>query len=130
MTEPEKGAGRVEREAARALEHVREAQKAARVLLDPAASTRPTWRDYERVIEALAEAGVVLEKVEQARMGPITVVGLPEEKAVDLARRAVEDVRKELSAERASDDEGPFPSAPSPEEVRARREERRRREAS
>ncbi len=126
MTESEKRTERVEREATRALKHIREAQKAAREV-DRAMSTRPTWRDYERVIQALTEAGVVLEKVEQAKMGPITI-GLPEEKAIDLAQRAVEDVRKELSAERTS--EGPIFSAPSPEEVRARREERRRREAS
>lgn len=51
--------------------------------------------------------------------------GLPEEEARELAARLVRRARKEVGVHREPD-----APAPSPEEVRARREARRRREAS
>ena len=53
--------------------------------------------------------------------------GLDEDEAARIAQEAVDEVREEMAAERS---EGPLMPAPTPEEVQARQEARRRRESA
>lgn len=107
----------------------RDMSRAARDMSQAADALR-TWRDYERILKALRDAGVEPEKIAQARLGDrILIRGLPEEVAAVIADESVHRVRKELARERTDEPKAP----PTPEEVEdweRRRDERRRSEAS
>lgn len=126
MTEASKEAEKLTREITRA---AREMSRAAKEMSKAAEAAQRTWRDYERVIKALRDAGVEFEKVEHARVGPILIAGLPEEEAAIIADESVHRVRKELARDRADEPKAPPPTPEEIKEWEQRRDERRRRGA-
>lgn len=84
-------------------------------------SERSEAREMARAAEELHEATSEIRKLAEAMRH--TQEGLPEEEADALASEAVHRARREIGREETG------LSAPSPEEVRRRRDERREREA-
>lgn len=124
MTEPSKEAEKANRDMARA---AREISEAAREMSRAVDALRTNWKDYERVLRMLLEAGVELEKPEQARLSDrVLIAGLPEEVAAVVADEAVHRVRGEMARERADEPKAPPPTQEEVEDWERRRDERRR----
>jgi hypothetical protein len=126
MAEPSKEAEKLSREMIRA---AREMSRAAEEMSKAAEAARLTWRDCERAFRALRNAGVELEKVGHAKMGPIKVAGLPEEEAAIIADESVHRIRNDLAHDKANEPKAPPPTSEEIKEWERRRDERRRREA-
>lgn len=82
---------------------------------------RSEAKEMARAAEELHEATSEIRKLAEAMKH--NREGLPEEEADALASEAVHRARREIGRERSGE------SAPSPEEIRRRRDERREREA-